>query len=100
MEGNERKDTKMKPKVNKTFVMDMLETLLLTPSPSGYCHTIMDRIRQTVWELGFSFELTNKGCGLISIEGENSGYSIGMTVHVDTLGAMVRSVKESGRLRF
>jgi putative aminopeptidase FrvX len=37
---------------------------------------------------------------VIDVPGKNNGYPIGISAHVDTLGAMVRSVKANGMLRF
>ncbi|AZR74838.1 aminopeptidase [Anoxybacter fermentans] len=80
--------------------MDILNDLLTTPSPTGFCHIIMQKIERKVEKLGFSFELTKKGCGVITIPGKKDDYIIGLSAHVDTLGAMVRSIKDSGRIRF
>lgn len=90
----------MEFKINKTYLQDILKMLLTTPSPSGYCHKIMDKVENEVRNLGYEFEKTKKGCGIITIPGKNSDYTIGLAAHVDTLGAMVRSIKGSGALRF
>ncbi len=90
----------MNNKVNRDYVQNLLEDILNTPSPSGFCFKVMEKIENYTKELGFEFSLTNKGCGVITIEGENSDYVVGLSAHVDTLGAMVRSIKKDGNIRF
>ncbi|MCG8540314.1 MAG: M42 family metallopeptidase [Clostridia bacterium] len=90
----------MEYKINRDYLKDILKMLLTTPSPSGFCHRIMKRIKEEAADLGYNFEETKKGCGIITIPGKASDYTIGLSAHVDTLGAMVRSIKDSGMLRF
>lgn len=86
--------------INRDYVLDKLKTLLETDSPSGYTNNVMEKIKIWIEELGFDFELTKKGGGIISVPGKNPNYTIGLSAHIDTLGAMIRSVKKSGTLRF
>ena len=78
-------------------MLDELKKLVSIDSPTGYtkaaaAHT-MDRLR----ELGFTPELTNKGCILCCLGGE--GRPVVFSAHLDTLGCMVAEVKGNGRLR-
>ncbi|SHJ86004.1 M42 family metallopeptidase [Paramaledivibacter caminithermalis] len=90
----------MEYRINKDYLQEILKMLLTTPSPSGFYHEIMEKVEEEVKRLGYSFEKTKKGCGIITIPGKNSDYTIGFSAHVDTLGAMVRSIKDSGMIRF
>lgn len=90
----------MKDSFNQNYLFEVVEKLLKTPSPSGYCHQIMDLIKEMVHDLGYSMEFTQKGCGVITIPGLQPDYTLGLSAHVDTLGAMVRSIKPSGMIRF
>lgn len=90
----------MQYKINKSYLQEVLKMLLTTPSPSGFCHEIMEKIEKEVRSLGYSFERTKKGCGIITIPGEDPNYTVGLSAHVDTLGAMVRSIKDCGNLKF
>jgi len=81
------------------YIQDVLEDLLLTPSPSGFSFEIMKKIKKYAQTLGIDYIDTQKGCGILSINGQ-SDYTIGLSAHVDTLGAMVRSINDSGTLRF
>lgn len=89
-----------KPELNRTYMLDMLRSLLETPSPSGYCMEIMSLVKAEAEKLGYDLRLTPKGNGIVTIEGEQPDEVIGLTAHVDTLGAMVRSIKPNGMLRF
>lgn len=85
--------------VNDKYMAQVLKNLLSIPSPSGFYHKIMTYIAEEVNSLGYDFELTPKGCGVIHIPGENSDYTLGYSAHADTLGAMVRSINGTGTLR-
>ena len=69
-------------------------------SPSGYTRNVIELIRSMADEMGFAFETTRKGCGVITVEGRNSEKTVGLSAHVYTLGAMVRSVTAEGGLMF
>ncbi|WP_370636331.1 M42 family metallopeptidase [Cohnella sp. CFH 77786] len=95
----------LKPDLNRAYILEVLRTLLAIPSPSGYCHDIMSRVSEEAARLGFSLETTPKGNGILTIPGTGSAGdpakgTIGLTAHVDTLGAMVRAVKPDGKIRF
>lgn len=90
----------MKTKINRQYVLDFAKELLTTPSPSGFCYGIMQKVEAEAKRLGYPFEMTRKGAGVITVPGQDDSYVIGLSGHVDTLGAMVRSIKSSGRLRF
>lgn len=82
------------------YTKEILEKLLNTPSPSGFCSKIMDVLEEEVAQIGYTMERTKKGNGLVSIPGEEATDALLLTAHVDTLGAMVRSINGEGTLRF
>lgn len=86
--------------INKNFILDTAKKLLEKDSPSGFCYEIMEDIKDLAEGFGYEFELTRKGCGIITVEGNSSERVIGLTAHVDTLGAMVRSITGDGTLKF
>ncbi|TJY44558.1 M42 family metallopeptidase [Cohnella pontilimi] len=61
---------------------------------------IMKKVGEEAEALGCSMQLTAKGNGIITVPGRDSGGTIGLSAHVDTLGAMVRAIKPSGMIRF
>ncbi|QYR24132.1 M42 family metallopeptidase [Paenibacillus sp. sptzw28] len=88
------------PQLNREYIMRILKQLLETPSPSGFCTEVMNVVREEVEQLGYSLEITPKGNGIITIPGDSSRETLGISAHVDTLGAMVRSIKPDGMIRF
>ncbi|PWM38654.1 MAG: aminopeptidase [Clostridiales bacterium] len=84
----------------KDYLFDTVQKILLTDSPSGYCDEVIGLIEGIAKENGFPFARTNKGCGVITVEGKDSGKVVGLSAHVDTLGAMVRSITDKGELKF
>ncbi|MFC0214678.1 M42 family metallopeptidase [Paenibacillus chartarius] len=89
----------MKAYIDSEYMIEQLKMLLNTPSPSGYCGLIMSKLQEEVRRLGYTMTITNKGNGLISIPGADGSRTTALSAHVDTLGAMVRSIKEKGTLR-
>lgn len=87
-------------KINKEYLLSTAKGILEFNSPTGFCFEIMDKIEEIVGEFGYKFERNNKGGGIITIEGSSDEKVIGLSAHVDTLGAMVRSITSSGTLRF
>jgi putative aminopeptidase FrvX len=91
--------TPLAPQLDRAYIVNQLEALLNIPSPSGYCMDIIKHVKAETERLGYSLEITPKGNGMITIPGKESGEVIGITAHLDTLGAMVRSIKPNGMLR-
>ncbi|WP_438432867.1 M42 family metallopeptidase [Gorillibacterium sp. sgz500922] len=88
----------MKNRINQAYVKTVLEDLLAIPSPTGYAHRAIGKVREEAEKLGVAFETTPKGMGILTVPGKGEEV-LGLTGHVDTLGAMVRSIKSNGRLR-
>lgn len=75
-----------------------IQRLLSIPSPTGFTRPATDFLLETLTGLGFSPKRSHKGAVLCELGGEGRG--ILLSAHVDTLGAMVRSIKSSGRIRY
>jgi putative aminopeptidase FrvX len=86
--------------INKEFVLKTATELLQFDSPSGFCFDIMELIHSHAKKFGYEFGTTNKGCGIITLPGKSNEKVIGLSAHVDTLGAMVRSITAKGTLKF
>ena len=89
----------MNIKINKEYTLKLLEEIINIPSPTGYCSNVMSYIENIAEEFGYKFKKNKKGNGIIEIEGEDNTYCVGLPVHVDTLGAMVRSVNDDGTIK-
>ncbi|MFF2752283.1 M42 family metallopeptidase [Psychrobacillus sp. NPDC058041] len=84
---------------NKEETVSLLKQLVEIPSPSGYTKEIMDFMEKILLDLQVSYKRTNKGALIATIIGENDDNHRLLTAHTDTLGAMVKEVKSSGRLK-
>lgn len=79
------------------YIGEQLKALTSIPSPTGFTRAVTDYVMKTLEEMGFAPERSTKGNVLVCLGGE--GEPLVLASHVDTLGAMVRSVKDNGRLR-
>ncbi len=80
------------------FLVDTLEQLALTPSPTGMTADIEKLLLTRLKDLGLSPWQTRKGAVLARLN-EGKGEGILLSAHIDTLGLMVRAIKGNGRLR-
>jgi len=80
------------------YALEYMLKLLSIPSPTGFTHQAADYLMETLEGLGFAPKKDRKGCVMCCLGGEGRG--ILLSAHVDTLGAMVRSVKKNGRIRY
>lgn len=79
------------------YIGKQLHQLTAIPSPSGYTKKISSYVFETLSEMGYAPTYTRKG----NVHCEIGGYGnpLVLVAHIDTIGAMVRSIKENGRLR-
>ena len=77
------------------FLVDLLEI----PSPTGDTAEAIEFVRREFSHLPVPFNVTSKGFLVGTWEGRHSNAPRALTAHVDTLGAMVRAIKDNGRLR-
>ena len=79
------------------FIAEQLKTLTAIPSPSGYTKNATDYLMKLLQDMGYDPKLSRKGNVFVTLGGD--GEPLVLAAHVDTLGAMVRSIKDNGRLR-
>lgn len=79
------------------FIAEQLKTLTAIPSPSGYTKNATDHLMKLLQDMGYEPKLSRKGNVFVTLGGD--GEPLVLAAHVDTLGAMVRSIKDNGRLR-
>ena len=79
--------------------LEFAKRILEIPSPSGYTKNVINYLAGICEAKKLNYNISNKGNLIIEMKGEND-YTIGLSAHVDTLGAMVRSVDSKGNLRF
>ena len=78
----------------KKYIYD----ILTIPSPTGYTKEIMNYIKRELETLNVKYKQTNKGAIVATLEGGSSEYEKTLSAHVDTLGAMVKDIKASGKI--
>ncbi len=88
------------PAVDVDYLLHFLTRLLNTPSPTGFTEQAVGVTEEALRAFPQVQERRNrKGALLAEWEGESSDTPRGLTAHVDTLGAMVKEIKASGRLK-
>jgi len=88
------------PSIDSKYLQEFLIDLLKTPSPTGYTDQAINLV-QVAFEAYPKLILsrTRKGALVAIWPGEKSESPRALTAHIDTLGAMVKEIKPSGRLR-
>ncbi len=88
------------PPVDKEYLFEILVDLLNTPSPTGFAANAIEYVEHTMKEFSFlSISQTHKGALVATWYGMEEDSPRGLTAHADTLGAMVKEIKSSGRLK-
>lgn len=90
----------MKPlPIDSEYLQEQLKKLLLIPSPSGMTDDIVRHLCAELERLDIHYELTRRGAIRAVIPGRGSYPKRAIAAHLDTLGAMVKGIKQDGRLR-
>ncbi len=84
--------------IDQTYVLETLVKLLRIPSPSGYTDRIVHFMCHQLEKLGVEIELTRRGAIRGTLKGKRSSPDRAIVAHLDTLGAMVKSLKTNGRV--
>jgi peptidase M42 family hydrolase len=86
------------PEADRSWMIDTLLSLLQTPSPSGRTDAVMQLIGGILDDLGVPFTLTRRGALTAELPGASTTTDRAIVVHADTIGCMVRDLKDNGRL--
>ncbi|BBO66103.1 hypothetical protein DSCA_00330 [Desulfosarcina alkanivorans] len=85
--------------IDSGYLKQTLIELLNIHSPSGYTDQIVHYVGQELQNLGIAHNVTRRGAIRATLKGRiRDTLDRAVAVHLDTLGAMVRKVKASGRL--
>ena len=79
------------------YATAQLKNLAAIPSPSGFTDKAAEYLLKELSAMGYEPKKTPKGAVSVNIGGD--GNHLVLAAHIDTLGAMVRSLKSNGRLR-
>ncbi|MEQ8849967.1 osmoprotectant NAGGN system M42 family peptidase [Botrimarina sp.] len=80
------------------YLLEKLVWLLGIHSPSGYTDPVVRAVCGELDELGLEYELTRRGAIRATLPGKRHAPGRAVVAHVDTLGAMVKELKDNGRL--
>lgn len=82
------------------YLFDTIRTVFGADSPSGYTSEVREAVRSIVEPMGYQMERTEKGGLMVTLDGRDNSRTVALLAHLDTLGAMVRSVTDEGYLKF
>lgn len=85
-------------RIDLDYLIEMAVRMLAVPSPCGFTDAIVHCVGEELQQLGVRFQLTRRGAIRADLPGRREGPGRGLVAHLDTLGAMVRTLKPNGRL--
>jgi len=95
MKSGGNKMAKAKSKAdNVKIIVNYIETLVKTPSPTGYTRKVVDYLVKNAKEKGIEHEVTRKGAVIYKFGTGIAKTKTMLSVHVDTLGAIVKRVEK------
>ena len=86
------------PEPDLEYMQKVLLEMLAIPSPTGFTDTIVRYVAERLTEIGIPFEMTRRGTIRGTLKGRRYSPDRAVSVHLDTIGAMVREIKDNGRL--
>lgn len=90
----------MIPPIDTGYLLDFLTGLLNTPSPTGLAEPAIAYTEKALAAFpDLKIAHTRKGALLVTWPGQRQDARRALTAHADTLGAMVKEIKENGRLK-
>jgi len=87
------------PKIDTEFLLSTLKEMISIPSPTGYTDQIVRYTCRSLEKMGIGFEMTRRGAIRANLKGRQANPGRAIVAHLDTLGAMTKSLKDNGRLQ-
>lgn len=88
------------PTINQEYFVDFLVKLLNIPSPTGFAEPAIAFVEKELSQFKqLELSRTRKGTLVAKWKVESDLPPVALTAHVDTLGAVVKEIKSSGRLK-
>jgi putative aminopeptidase FrvX len=84
--------------IDNDYLVNTLVDLLNTPSPTGFTQTAIEHCAQAMIDLELTPYRSAKGGLFAEWDGKSTDKPRALTAHIDTLGAMVKEIKDTGRL--
>lgn len=86
------------PPLDEDYLEETLLQLLAIPSPVGLTDAVVRYTAGKLEALGIPYEITRRGAIRATLKGRESRPARAIVAHLDTLGAMVRELKDNGRV--
>ncbi|WP_304639826.1 osmoprotectant NAGGN system M42 family peptidase [Pseudomonas sp.] len=80
------------------FLEGTLLEMLAIPCPTGFTDGIVRYVSEHLDAMGVPHELTRRGTIRATLSGKQPSPDRAIAAHLDTIGAMVRGIKDNGRL--
>ena len=90
----------MKAENYKSFILSTLKEIMSVDSPTGFSAAINQKLTEILSSLGYAAKESNKRLIKVSVPGNDRKKKVAVSAHVDTLGALVRSISADGKIRF
>lgn len=87
------------PKIDCVYLLEQLRALLAIPSPSGFTDEVVHYVAEELARLGVDVAITRRGTVMAKLAGQDRRYGRAVANHLDTIGAMVKGIKDNGRLQ-
>jgi putative aminopeptidase FrvX len=84
---------------NTEETINLIKDLVEIPSPSGNTNTVITFVENFLKEYNVKTKRNRKGGLIATLPGKDEHNHRMLTAHVDTLGAIVKEIKPSGRLK-
>ncbi|WP_026582373.1 M42 family metallopeptidase [Bacillus sp. J33] len=84
---------------NTKETISLLKEIVSIPSPSGNTKEVITYVEKFLNELNVETRRNRKGGLIATLPGKDDANHRMLTAHVDTLGAIVKEIKPSGRLK-
>ena len=86
------------PSIDLAYMVRVLVDLCAIPSPTGLAAEAVEFVARELEALDVPYRYTRKGALVATLRGGAAPVRT-LAAHVDTLGAMVKEIKSSGRLK-
>ena len=86
------------PSIDYAYLEETMLQLLAIPSPVGLTDAAVRYTAGRLEVLGIPYEITRRGAIRATLKGQAAQPARAVVAHLDTLGAMVKSLKPNGRL--
>jgi peptidase M42 family hydrolase len=84
--------------IDMEYLKEVLSELLEIPSPTGRTDHVQQYVGERLQALGLPFYVTRRGSINASLEASRGGADRAVVVHTDTIGCMVKALKDNGRI--